>query len=150
MMLLGVESRNHWSKTVKALGLEDSLPLDWAVASKSLDWQRATVIADERFATKSYAEWHELFEAADVWHTPVNRYEDVMADEHVIAAGALAEVPGLQHELVKSPIGLSSQAGRDGPAGRAPGFGEHTAEVLDGLGYGDAAVARLLRDGVVR
>ena len=32
-------------------------PLDWSVASKSVDWQRATVIADERFATKTYDEW---------------------------------------------------------------------------------------------
>jgi len=81
IMMLGVESRLHWTKTITALELQDSLvrlpnpqscarelacaltccccfqPLDWSVASKSLDWQRATVIADERFATKTYDEW---------------------------------------------------------------------------------------------
>ena len=40
----------------------------------------------------------QIFEAADVWHTPINRYEDVLADEHVNAMGALAQVPGLQHK----------------------------------------------------
>ena len=83
----GVESRVHWKKTIQALGLEDSLPLEWEVASKSRDWQRAAAIADARFAEKTYAEWHAIFEAADVWHTPINRYEDVMDDEHVSAAG---------------------------------------------------------------
>eukprot|EP01046_Picozoa_sp_COSAG06_P095725 COSAG06_NODE_41838_length_387_cov_0.843750_2_plen_39_part_01 len=39
----------------------------------------------------------------------------------------------MQHKLVKAPISLSSQEGNDGPSGRAPGFGEHTKEVLAGL-----------------
>ena len=88
--------------------------------------------------------------AQDVWHTPIQRYEDVMDDEHLNASGAFAQVEGLQHKLVKSPIGLSSQAGHDGPTGRAPGFGEHTLDVLAGLGYDEVAVAKLREEGVVK
>lgn len=69
---------------------------------------------------------------------------------HVVSAAAFASVPGMQHKLVKAPISLSSQEGNDGPSGRAPGFGEHTKEVLAGLGYSTADVARLLEEGVVR
>ena len=56
---------------------------------------------------------------------------------------------GLQHKLIKHPIGLSSQAGIDGPSRRAPGFSEHTEAVLKELGYSDAQVVQLRGGGVV-
>ena len=62
---------------------------------------------------------------------------------------AFATVPGLQHKLVKSPISLSTQDGNDGPTGPAPGFGEHTEQVLESLGYSGRDVAQLKADGVV-
>lgn len=149
IMLLGIESNRHWEKTVKALGLTGTFSTDWKVARKT-DWKEATLIVDKVMAEKTYDEWHEIFEAADIWHTPINRYEDVMADPHANAAGSFAEVPGMQHKLVANPIQLSSQKGIDGPAGRAPTFGEHTAPVLRGLGYTPEEIARLTREGVVK
>ncbi len=34
-------------------------------------------------ATKSYAEWHAIFDAHDVWHAPVNRFEEMLDDKQV-------------------------------------------------------------------
>ena len=52
-----------------------------------------------------------------------------MGDEHANATHSFTSVEGLNHKLVKNPLVLSSQAGRDYPKHRAPCYGEHTVEV---------------------
>jgi crotonobetainyl-CoA:carnitine CoA-transferase CaiB-like acyl-CoA transferase len=74
ILLLGMESRLHWTKTMRALGLAPGqLPEQWSETSRTVDWWHATALADRVIAQKTYEEWHEVFTAADVWHTPVNR-----------------------------------------------------------------------------
>jgi crotonobetainyl-CoA:carnitine CoA-transferase CaiB-like acyl-CoA transferase len=69
-----MESRLHWTKTMRALGLAPGqLPEQWSETSRTVDWWHATALADRVIAQKTYEEWHEVFTAADVWHTPVNR-----------------------------------------------------------------------------
>eukprot|EP00416_Gambierdiscus_australes_P004123 CAMPEP_0171144064 /NCGR_PEP_ID=MMETSP0766_2-20121228/145302_1 /TAXON_ID=439317 /ORGANISM="Gambierdiscus australes, Strain CAWD 149" /LENGTH=454 /DNA_ID=CAMNT_0011607909 /DNA_START=6 /DNA_END=1370 /DNA_ORIENTATION=+ len=145
VQMLGMETGRHWEKTMKALGIEGQIKL-----SSKTDWREAMAIADKAFATKTYAEWHEIFKAADVWHCPINQYEDLLDDEQANAAGAFAEVPGLQHKLVKAPFQLSSQAGKDNPQGPAPSFGEHTSAVLASLGYTPEDEERLRLQKVVK
>lgn len=151
-MLLGIESGRHWAKTIAALGLTDGgdFKSDWHVARAGTDWRNATTRVDEKIAERSYDEWHQIFTAQDVWHTPINKYEDMMDDEHANAAGTFAEVPGLKHRLMKSPITLSSQAGKDGPTGRAPAFGEHTTEVLQNLGFSREQISALREKNIVK
>eukprot|EP00656_Telonema_subtile_P029841 TRINITY_DN32907_c0_g1_i1.p1 TRINITY_DN32907_c0_g1~~TRINITY_DN32907_c0_g1_i1.p1 ORF type:complete len:367 (-),score=93.97 TRINITY_DN32907_c0_g1_i1:96-1196(-) len=69
VLLLGIESKRHWTKTIRVLGLEQ-LPDKWP-GPRGLDWVAATAMADQVFAQKTYGEWHQLFEAADIWHTPI-------------------------------------------------------------------------------
>jgi len=150
IMLLGIESKKHWTKTVQALGLSSELPTDWKVALKTLNFKAATGLVDRVMATKTYHEWHQLFEAADVWHTPINRYEHLMEDEHANATHSFTAVQGLTHKLVKSPIVLSSQAGIDHPTGGAPCYGEHTTEVLGAVGYTPAEIERLQQKKILK
>lgn len=149
IMLLGVESGRHWAKTVKALDVGDRISSDWEVARKG-NWKAVTSMVDGVMATKTYDEWSRLFTVADVWHTPVNRYEDLFQDEQANAVGAFTHVPGLSHRLVKNPIQLSSQAGKDDPLRGAPAFGEHTESVLKDLGYHGEEIANLKGAGVVK
>lgn len=150
IMLLGVESRRHWTKTIHALGLSGQLEPDWAKARHMTDWRAATSLVDEMVAQKTYDEWHEIFMAADVWHTPIHRYEDLMTDTHANEVGCFTEVPGVAHKLVKNPIFLSSQKGKDMPTAGAPGFGEHTTPVLLKLGYSSEDIRKLTAEGVVK
>jgi crotonobetainyl-CoA:carnitine CoA-transferase CaiB-like acyl-CoA transferase len=87
-----------------------------------------------------------------VWCAPVNDYAEALADPIV---GWLEPTTTFrQHDaggdvtVIKHPIAYSSGefAVRQPP----PALGEHTAEVLGELGYEDATIARLDREGVIR
>ena len=39
-------------------------------------------------------------EAHDVWHAPVNRFEDMLDDGQANDVGAFVEVPGVSHKLI--------------------------------------------------
>ncbi len=80
---------------------------------------------------------------------PVLDLDQVAHDEQVRAMGSIVKVRYAGHEVpvVANPLHLSSTD----PAVTAdpPALGEHTAEVLDGLGYDAARVSELRAAGVV-
>ena len=90
--------------------------------------------------------------AHGVWCAPVNDYAEALADP--IVDWLEPTTTFRQHDaggdvtVIKHPIAYSSGefAVRQPP----PALGEHTAEVLGELGYEDATIARLDREGVIR
>jgi crotonobetainyl-CoA:carnitine CoA-transferase CaiB-like acyl-CoA transferase len=66
LQMLGMEMGRHWDKTFLAvLGPEQAaafIPL-----GKSVDLVEAATALDAAMATKTYAEWHAIFDAADVY-----------------------------------------------------------------------------------
>jgi len=145
VQLLGLEVHKHWDKTMAALGIPGKIKL-----SAETDFKAAREEATAIIKQKTYAEWHEIFDAADVWHSPVNRFEDLPDDVQANAIGSFQTAPGVRHKLVGNPVKLSSQAGKDGPQGPAPAFGEHTGVVLADLGYSPEETDRLKRERIVR
>jgi len=145
IQLLGMEAGKHWNKTLAALGIPGKIKLN-SKTNFAVAREEATAIIRQ----KTYAEWHDIFDAADVWHSPVNRFEDIPDDPQANAVGAFREVPGLRHKLIGIPVQLSSQAGKDGPRGPAPAFGEHTAAVLADLGYSLQDVEQLRQRKIVK
>ena len=90
---------------------------------------------DEAFATKTRAEWTPIFEAEeDMWWSPVQNLEEVMADEQVKAAGGFCEVPdgGATTLLPSSPCDFAGTPWA--PRWMAPEQGQHTDEVLGEMG----------------
>ena len=78
---------------------------------------------------------------------PVNRVEDIAADEHLIERGCFPSVdhPMFDHPLktVRSPFRSTAY---DVTAWRAPLLGEHTFEVLQNMGGATAPEIERLRD----
>ncbi len=103
----------------------------------------------ERFAavflTRTRDEWVAHFAGRDACVAPVNTTEDTLADPHLVARGTVVEVDGVPQPAPAPRFGRTPAA-VDRPA---PGAGEHTDEVLTGLGYAPDAVAALRDVGAV-
>lgn len=100
--------------------------------------------------TRPRAFWVERLEAAGVPCGPINRLDEVFANEQVRARGMRVDLPhptAGSVPLVASPIKMS----RTPPAvDRAPPLlGQHTDEVLESLGYDPAQIRGLRERGVI-
>jgi crotonobetainyl-CoA:carnitine CoA-transferase CaiB-like acyl-CoA transferase len=103
-----------------------------------------------RLRGRPTGEWLALFAEHDIWAGPVHSYADVVDDPQVRHNGSLISyrhhtegevtTPGFAIRFTGSPSAL-----RRG----APVTGEHTREILAGLGLGEQQVADLLAAGVI-
>ena len=140
--------------------LRDALQVeDPSVEGMSYDWfaedvRRAHKQAVEHYARafleRSTAELIELLDAADVPCNRVRFPEELYDDPHVAANGLMLK---LEHPVLGTlrmpacPIRMSeTPAGSDAPP---PVLGADGPQVLRELGYGDADIDRLLKDGVL-
>jgi crotonobetainyl-CoA:carnitine CoA-transferase CaiB-like acyl-CoA transferase len=101
--------------------------------------------------TRTTAEWLEIFDRADVPAAPVNTISEALREPQLAANDMIQAV---EHPAVGT-IHVSGSAFRfrdtDTRVRRHPPMlGEHNREVLgDLLGYDEARIARLQREGVI-
>jgi len=96
------------------------------------------------------AEWVSILEKAGVPCGPINNLKQVFEDEQVKARGMRVELPHSaagKVPVIRSPMRFSATPieHRQGP----PVLGEHTDEVLAGLGKSPADIAALKAKGIV-
>ena len=102
-------------------------------------------------AARTLDENMAIFEAAEVTANPVYEIDQLIADEHVQARGIIVEAPDdeagsvLMHNVIPR---LSETPGR--LRRPAPTLGQHTRELLDGIGYSAERIAALAADGVIK
>ncbi len=101
-------------------------------------------------AARSLAENMAIFERAEVTASPVYDIDQFMADSHVQAREILVDLP--DGEMGRLPMHNIIPRLSDTP-GRlrrpAPALGEHTFEVLEGLGLSRADLDALVEGGVI-
>ncbi|MDR0838947.1 MAG: CoA transferase [Oscillospiraceae bacterium] len=105
-------------------------------------------ILEEAIAKKTAAEWAEILTAADVPFAVAAVWEEVLEDKQAWAIEAFEAVdyPTGKRAMVRQPIFLD---GSDKlPYGKAPLLGEHSEEILRGLGYDDATLKAWHEAGV--
>jgi crotonobetainyl-CoA:carnitine CoA-transferase CaiB-like acyl-CoA transferase len=102
-------------------------------------------------ATRTVAEAIAALEAAKIPAGPVYSPQQMLEDPHARAAGYFADVsyPGVpgRAPVAATPVRLSDTPGtvRHGP----PELGQHTEEILGGIGYSAADIAALRAAGAV-
>ena len=101
-------------------------------------------------ASKTSTEWVDIFNKAGVPCGPIYRMDQVFADPQVKHMQASAEV---QHRrlgklrLINQPVKLSRTPAKLVAA--TPERGEHTEEVLAGLGFSKGDIEKMKKEGIV-
>ena len=155
-IFLAAVSDAQWQTFCTVLGFDD-LKADAALATNNQRVVlRPALLKDltARLATRSAAELSAVMEKAGLPFAPIRRPEDLFDDEHLLATGGLADVrlpdgpkAGQTVKTTLFPITLQGQ--RLGVRLHPPTLGEHTRELLAGLGYGAAEVDDLHRQAAV-
>ena len=102
-------------------------------------------------AARTLAENMAVFEAAEVTATPVYDIDQFLDDPHVQARGVIVEAPDaeagsvLMHNIIPR---LSDTPGKLRLP--APDLGQHTREILTGLGYTEEQIAALVGAGAIK
>jgi crotonobetainyl-CoA:carnitine CoA-transferase CaiB-like acyl-CoA transferase len=150
--IVGLEGERHWPPLARAVGhpewLEDS-PFA-TPAGRAQNAKELIALLDAEFASKSLAEWAEIFETEpDFFWAPVNSPEDILADPQLRHAGGLVDVP----DEFGTTTMISSPADFHGtpwaPRWIAPKLGEHTDAVLAQIGKSPDEIAALHDGGAV-
>ena len=138
-ILFGSHVDKFWHNFLAAVGREDLADVDLtsvdeqAPARADHVWRALTEI----FATRTRAEWIEMFVEHGIAGGPVNSVPDLLDDPHFRARDNTYRVdfPGVgELEFVASPVRVR---GDDFAPALPPALGEHTVEVLGDMVLGD-------------
>lgn len=149
--IAGPSGRLLW-RFCEAIGLPD-LPRDPRFATgeaRSANRAELNDLVAARIATRTTAEWVAVLNDVGVPCGPVNTIDEVFADEQVRHLGLAARVehPALGPlDLVRNAVTMTGAA----PTVRTPSPdpGEHTDDILRGLGLADDEIAALRARGAV-
>ncbi len=124
--IVGLEGERHWPALARAVGHPEWLT-DERFATPVGRARNARALISELdaiFATRPLDEWATAFDAEpDLFWSPVNTVEDLVADEQFLAAGSVVEVPDETGGLVDvgHPGRLRRSPARPPVAGAAAG-----------------------------
>ena len=155
-IFLAAVSDAQWVTFCDALGFDD-LKADPAFATNNQRVERRpTLLAtlQARLALHSAQTLSEIFERVGLPFAPISKPEDLFDDPHLIATGGLADVrlpdgPRAGGSVKTTLFPFTMDGERLQVRLHPPKLGEHTRELLAGIGVSVERVDQLLRDGVV-
>jgi crotonobetainyl-CoA:carnitine CoA-transferase CaiB-like acyl-CoA transferase len=150
--LLGLQGDRAWPGLMRAIGRPELIG-DSRFDSHSKRYQHArelVAMLDEIFATKTLAEWSEIFAREDVWWCPVQSAAEVMNDPQAKAAGLFVDVPTPKGDVMRQPAGPVDFYGTPWSSRSvAPEFGQDTETVLLEMGRTWEDIEQLKSEGVI-
>jgi crotonobetainyl-CoA:carnitine CoA-transferase CaiB-like acyl-CoA transferase len=151
-VIVGAANQANWEKFADAIGasgLKDD-PRFKENAGRMAHLEELVETLNAIMAKETTDAWLERLEAAGVPAGPVFDIAQMTSDRHALARGMIAEVgdpDGRGIKAIGHPVKYS-----ENPASirrPAPGFGEHTVEVLGEYGFSAAEIGALVASGAV-
>lgn len=145
---LGAVEAKFWASFCKKIGKEEYIPLQMDITRQpELEASIQSIML-----TKTRDEWVEFFADSDICFTPVLTLDEMAQHPQVLAREMIHTLPDFQgsgKDLVCTgvPIKLSETPGEAKMVFAKTG--QHTDEVLAGLGYSTSQIEQLHKDGVV-
>jgi crotonobetainyl-CoA:carnitine CoA-transferase CaiB-like acyl-CoA transferase len=148
-----VYNDNHWRSFLHLIDRDDI----WETDARFRSISQRTRHIDEvyRFAAdaigqRTTAEWLRLLEEADIPVMPMHTMESLLDDPHLNAIGFFKIVQHPSAGAIRT-MAIPGTWSESVPeiTRHAPQLGEHSCEVLREIGYDEATIQKLLRDGVV-
>jgi crotonobetainyl-CoA:carnitine CoA-transferase CaiB-like acyl-CoA transferase len=149
--IVGLEGDRHWPALARAVGHPEWLADERFAkgTGRAINARELIGLLDEIFATKPLEEWAEIFATEpELFWSPVNTIDEVVADEQFHAAKAVVQVPDEQSSMPMLATPVDFDGAPPTPRFRAPHIGEHTREILAELDLDAAAVDALVAEGV--
>ncbi|XP_018606115.1 alpha-methylacyl-CoA racemase [Scleropages formosus] len=141
---VGAIEPQFYQQLLQGLGLDSA---DLPPQLSSSDWPEMRKIFAARFASKTRAEWEQVFDGTDACVTPVLSLDEVASHPHNQERGSF--VQDTQGEESPRPAPILSRTPAAPSLARDPFIGEHTRVVLEEYGYMPAEVEQLLEAGAV-
>ncbi len=151
-VFVGIVSDSLWEKFCAAFGLTELAANPGYQTNSKRVLARDTLLPQVRELFKGHpkAELVGKLERIGLPFAPIGRPEDLFDDPHLLASGGLGEVTlpdGRHTRLPLLPVEIDGRRPTQG--GTLPRPGEHTLEVLRGLGYVDDEIDLLIAQDAV-
>ncbi|TWP33805.1 CaiB/BaiF CoA transferase family protein [Leekyejoonella antrihumi] len=142
-----------WQRFARVAGLDHVLNDPAYVTNPQRVAHRDTLLplVEDALRMRTAAQWSELLTDAGVPVGPINTVPEALAQPQLLARDMVVDLPHTAEGSIRtlgSPIKLSSTplALRQG----SPILGEHTTQILDGLGLSPSEIEALAATGAVR
>jgi len=148
---LCMDQQHYWPSFCDGVGRPEwkDDPLIATHEAREANSDYCVSLIETLIAERTLAEWNEVLSAQRGPFDPVQKTGELAADPQVVANGYMAEVEdevGRTLSLVSAPIQFDGVPYATRPA---PGFGEHTDELLLEAGYSMDQVIQLKIDGAI-
>ena len=151
-MSVNARRDEHFIRLAKLLGKEQWLADSRYADARARVKNRDTLMAELRpiLETKTSDEWVDLMSSIDILKAKVNTYTDLFNDPQVKAVDAVHWVEN--DTLGKLPMG--TMCGQLPPVSgdalaHSPHVGEHSRQILQGMGYSSGDIEKLAAQGIV-
>lgn len=151
-LIVAIGNDTQWARFCKLVGREELItdPRFATNPERTRHQPELKKILEQIFMTRDCDEWIKDIEAAGIPCGPINNIGDVVSHPQILARDMITQVEHPLAGLIKMagiPIKLSRTPGAiDHPA---PLLGQHTEEILAGLGYSRENVAELKAAGAI-
>ena len=137
-----------WENLCNYLERPDLIPHQHTEGEKR---QEVFQLLTDTFKTRTMDEWFEELKDKDICVGKVYSIDEAMQDPHLVERGMVLEVEGPEGEKIVQPA--SSLHMSDTPPGfrnLGPTVGQHTKEILAGMGYSDSLIQEMLDKEIIQ